>query len=178
MKDAIILIDKLNLSINGKRFSSLQKGVEKRPSEFQIPLDWSWNINLRKTVEQIANFNNVNNVIKVIALGKSIPNDPLLNFLNQNLWSYMEVDDHFHDTVLTSTALLVYGATELIKCPNPGILKIVAVPMCNILINFAHENDWETELWDFSPNISAETGNMVCKVKPLDSLFNEIGEYD
>jgi uncharacterized LabA/DUF88 family protein len=179
MDECLILLDNSNVFIEGQKFSARRKGIVKQPTDEREPVDWSWRIDFGSLLKEVANGHKV---IKAILIGSTPPP-------NDSLWKAAEIQGFEVKTYSRSlttggekavdTELVASGLKVIYKHPRPAVLKLLSGDRDFIpLIRSAYEEKWETELWGFGASVSYELGQMVSRVKLLDSVFDKIGKYE
>ena len=180
MEKCVVLVDNSNVFIEGQKHSAKQKHIYKNRPEDRDVCDPSWRINFGNLLTALAKGRQIHAAILV---GSRPPK-------NDSVWgsaksSGFEVTVHERDSQNREKAVdteLVAQGTEIICSVSTQMVLIIASGDRDFLplVNVAHRKNWEVEMWAFTSSFGLDgaMATSVDRVQPLDSVFDQVGEYE
>lgn len=174
----VIVVDNSNVFIEGQKFSAKKKG-QSTPAGSKDSQDPSWRIQFGDLLSQVSSGRQVE---KAILVGSRPPqNDKVWEMAKNSGFDVTVHDRTFAGGEKAVDTELVAQGTEIICLSSEEMdLAILSGDRDFIpLVKMAQKRNWKVEMWAFknSFNSTGEMASTVDEIRPLDDVFDSIGEY-
>lgn len=173
----VIVVDNSNIFIEGQKYSAVLKKVKPAAPGGKLPCDPSWRVDFLGLLNSLADGREIESAILV---GSRPPaNDRVWREAELRGFEVLVFDrDGSGKEKCVDTALVARGV-EIICCASEPMALILAsgdrdfIP----LVQMAQKRSWTVEMAAFSSAFTGhgEMATTVDKVRPLDSMFAQIG---